>query len=46
MSEENFRYHVKKGMNDPEMIRNFKALMRAKAQALIDDLSEVPDDQK
>lgn len=41
MDEALLRYHIAQGMNDPQMVRNFKALMRARAQALIDDLEEI-----
>lgn len=44
MDEALFRYHLKQGMNDPVLVRNFKALMKARAAALVDDLSEIPDE--
>jgi hypothetical protein len=41
MDEALLRYHLRTGFDNPELVERFKALMRAHARGVIEDLGEV-----
>ena len=41
MDEGLLRYHLKRGFDNPELVVKFKALMRAHAAGVLDDLDEI-----
>ena len=43
MDEALLRYHINTGLNSPILVKKIKALIRAHAQALLDDLDEILD---
>lgn len=43
MDEALLRYHIKAGLNDAVLIKKFKALIIARAAAMIADLEEIQD---
>lgn len=43
MDEALLRYHINRGLDDGALVRDFKALMKARAKALVDDLDEIQD---
>lgn len=46
MDEGLLRYHIKRGLESPELIERFKALMKAHAQGIIEDLEEIQGTQQ
>lgn len=41
MDESLLRYHLARGLNDPELVARFKALMAEHARGILADLDEV-----
>lgn len=41
MDEALLRYHLRRGFDNPELVERFKALMRAHARGVVEDLDEV-----